>query len=47
LSSIALVFGHSPEESFTPATIPGYFDSNRSMSGRVIATWATGGMWYR
>jgi hypothetical protein len=44
LSSIALVFDQSPEESFTPATIPGYFDRAVRMRGSVIATCGDGRM---
>src|SRR6185503_12342857 len=46
-SSMDLVLLQSPDESFTPATMPGYLDSRRSIRGRVIATCDTGGMWYR
>src|SRR2546425_591101 len=43
-SSIALVFGQSPEESFTPATMPGYLPSSRSIRPSEIGTCDTGGM---
>src|SRR5439155_244754 len=43
-SSIALVFDQSPEESFTPATIPGYLDRSLSINCKEIPTWETGGM---
>ena len=43
-SSMALVFDQSPEESLAPATMPGYFDSSRSMRLSVMGTFDTGGM---
>jgi hypothetical protein len=43
LSSIALVFAQSPDESFTPATMPGICEQALDQ-GSVIATCDTGGM---
>jgi hypothetical protein len=42
--SMAAVLFQSPDESLTPAMIPGNAFNNRSINVRVIGTWDTGGM---